>query len=345
MLTNDAINELLDYENKNPILSIYLDTSNSDSYKLNLRSMLKEVDLPKDVEAATRYIEHEYHQEGRSLAIFSCAADNYFQAYPLSVAVHDRIHIGNKPYVRPLANILDAYGAYGVALVDKQGARLFHFHLGELLEQEGVLGDEVRQVRGVQSSKNPVKRNLKETAEFAVAFWEKKKVRRVLIGGTEENVAQCQKNLPKKWQSLVVGTLSLGMKANHAEVLEEAIKVGAAAEAKREAGLVLSMNTAAAKHTEGVVGLRDTLRVAHEGRVQILLVDENFHAPGYRCNGCGHLTAEKPDACPFCDGEIIKITDAAEVAVRKVMLSGGVVEIIRDNEEMAKAGIGALLRY
>ena len=145
--------------------------------------------------------------------------------------------------------------------------------------------------------------------------------------------------------SLIVGTFSLGMRANQHEVLDEAIKIGAAAEAKREAGLVRQMNTSAAKHEEGVVGLRDTLRASHEGRIQTLLVDENYHAPGYRCQGCGHLTAEKLDGCHFCDGKFAKITDAAEVAVRTVMLAGGVVEIIRDNSEMAEVGIGGLLRY
>ena len=346
MLNDKAINELLDYKSPNPILSVYLNTGKTpEAYKLTLRSMLKGIDMPADEETITRYIKHEFPRTGRSLALFSCAAEDYFRAYPLAVPVHSRVHIGNNPYVRPLANILDAYGSYGVALVDQQGARLFYFHMGNLVEQEGVLGEEVHKVRGVQSSRNMVKRNLKESAEFAMRFFGEKKVRRILIGGTDENVAQFQNNLPKTWQSLIVGTLSLGMTAHQQEILEEAIKVGAAAEEKREAGLVQQMITAVAKHSDGVLGLRDTLRAAHEGRIQALLVDENYHAPGYKCEGCEHLTAEKLDACPFCGGNFIEIPDAVDTAVRKVMLSGGVVEIIRDNPEMAEVGIGGLLRY
>ena len=347
MLNNKAINELLDYKSDTPILSIYLNIveKTPESYKLTLRSMLKGIDMPADEEAVIRYIEHEFSREGRSVAIFSCASENYFRAYPISVPVHSRVHVGNNPYVRPLANILDAYGAYGVALVDKQGARSFYFHMGELVEQEGVLGEEVHKVRGVESSQNMVKRNLKESAEFAMTFFDEKKVRRILIGGTDENIAQFQKNLSKTWQSLIVGTLSLGMKANHQDVLNETIKVGAKAEEKREAGLVTQMITATAKHSDGVLGLRDTLRAAQEGRVQTLLVDENFHASGYKCDGCEHLTAEKLDTCPFCGEDFSEIPDAAEMAVRRVMLDGGVVEIVRDNAEMETAGIGGLLRY
>ena len=362
MLSDKALQELLDYKGTAPVLSIYLNTEiNQDAYKLTLRSMLKGIEMPLDEEASLRYIEHEYARQGRSVAIFSCADDNFFRAYPLSVPVHSRIHVAERAYVRPLANLLDAYGAYGVALVDQQGARFFYFHLGELIEQEGVLGDEVRQSKGASSnvhgrrsyedagisnqSTNTAKRNFKEAAEYAVKFFEKQKVRRILLGGTDENLAQFQQVLPKSWQSLIVGSFSVAMTANHHEILEEAIKVGAKAEEKREAALVQQMITAAAKAADGVVGLRDTLNASHEGSVQTLLVDENFRAPGYRCQGCQYVTPEKLDVCPFCGNSFIELPDASETAVRKVMLSGGVVEIVRDNPQMAEVGIGALLRY
>ncbi len=366
MLSDKALQELLDYEGSAPVLSIYLNTDTDltpDAYKLTLRSMLKGIEMPSDEEATLKYIEHEYGRQGRSIAIFSCQAENYFRTYPLSVSVHSRVHIAGRPYVRPLANILDAYGAYGVVLVDKQGARLFYFHLGELIEQEGVLGDDVRHsksggasssVHGRRSyddagvsrqSENTAKRNLKEAAEYAVVFFEKQKARRILIGGTDENIAQFQSNLPKYWQNLVVGTLSLGMTANHQDIMDETLRAGAEAEARREAGLVRQMITAAAKDAEGVVGLRDTLHATQEGRIQTLLVNENFHAPGYRCESCEHLTADEMETCPFCGGSFAQIPDAVETAVRHVMLSGGVVEIVRNSEEMAKIGIGGFLRY
>lgn len=363
MLSDQALQELLDYESTKPVLSIYLNTEiNQDAYKLTLRSMLKGIEMPEDEQAALRYIEHEYARQGLSVAIFSCAEEDFFRAYPLSVTVHSRVHVAEKPYVRPLANLLDAYGAYGVALVDKQGARFFYFHLGQLIEQEGMLGEEeVRQGKGTSSSSHgrrsyedaglsnqdttAAKRNFKEAAESAIAFFEKKKVRRILLGGTDENIAQFQHALPKTWQSLIVGSFPIEMTANHQAILEEALKVGSKAEEKREAELVQQMITSAAKDAEGVVGLQSTLPATREGRVRTLLVDENYHAPGYRCESCGHLAAEAEDACPFCGGDFSELPDATETVVRQVMLSGGVVEIVRDNPKMEEVGIGALLRY
>lgn len=367
MLTDQALQELLSYASPDPVLSVYLNTDmtegNVETLKLNLRSLLKEIDLTEDKEAILKYFEHERSWTGRSIAMFSCVSQDFFRAYPLSVPVHSRVHIAERPYVRPLANILDAYGDYGVALVDKQGARLFSFHMGELIEQEGILGEEVRHtkrggasssVHGRSSSNAPgqtrqsqtvVKRNLKETSEFASRFFDEKHVRRILIGGTDENVAQFQASLPKAWQSLIVGNLSLSMNANQKDVLEQAIIVGAKAEQKREAKLVKQMVTAAAKGADGVVKLEETLNAVREGRVQTLMVDENFHAPGQKCEGCGYLTSQEADSCPFCGGTFIEIPDAAELAVRRVMVSGGEVEIVRDNAEMESVGIGGLLRY
>jgi peptide chain release factor subunit 1 len=361
MLSDKALQELLDYESSVPVLSVYLNTDiTPDAYKLTLRSMLKGIEMPADEEAALRYIEHEYARQGRSVALFSCAEENFFRAYPLSVAVHSRIHVAEKPYVRPLANLLDAYGAYGVALVDKQGARFFYFHLGQLVEQEGMLGEEVRQNKGNTSAHGrrsyedtgvtnldttTAKKNFKEAAEYAVAFFEKQKVRRILLGGTDENTAHFQQQLPKSWQSLIVGSFAMDMNANQQQILDETLKVGAKAEEKREAALVQQMITSAAKAAEGVAGLAATLPLTRDGRVQTLLVDENYHAPGYQCESCGYLTAEAAESCAFCGGTFAEIEDATETAIRAVMLSGGVVEIVRDNADMEEIGIGALLRY
>ena len=151
MLSENDLRELLDFTTTNPLLSIYLNTDpsegNADTHKLRLRSMLKDINLTKDVAAIERYFDHEYNWSGRGAAIFSCSQSDFFRAYPLAVPVRNLIHISDRPSVKPLAALLDNYGGYGVVLVDKQGARLFFFHMGELREQEGVLGEAVKRTK------------------------------------------------------------------------------------------------------------------------------------------------------------------------------------------------------
>ncbi len=366
MISGSDLKELLAFSAQAPVLSVYLNTDptrgSADRYKLRLRNMLKEVDLPEDVRLVERYFDHEYDWSGRSVALFSCAPEDFFRAFSIAVPVDSRVRISNRPHVKPLVDLFDAYGGYGVALIDSQGARLFHFHLGELEEQEGLVGEEIRRTKqggGSQAAGRRggvagltkytaelTERNMRESAEFAARFFAENEVRRVLIGGTEDNVAQFRALLPKTWQSLVMGSFPISMTASHAEVQERAMELLQAAELKREIRMVDQLITAAAKDQAGVVRLEDTLGAIHEGRVQTLVLLEGYRAPGYRCQGCEYLTTQKIDLCPFCGHEFEEIADAVEMAVRSVLQAGGEVEVLRENSVLENAGkIGAFLRY
>jgi hypothetical protein len=134
MLNESTLQELLDITEDNGVLSVYLNTEpsqgNADAYKLRLRHMLEQVNLPKDKEAVETYINTQYDWAGKSVAIFSCVKQNVFRSYPLSIPIRNAVHAGDRPGVRPLAHLLDNFGGYAVILVDKQGARYFYFHLG-----------------------------------------------------------------------------------------------------------------------------------------------------------------------------------------------------------------------
>jgi len=366
MLTERDLQELLDYKSQHPIVSVYLNTDpalgSSDVYKLKLRSSLKEVDLPEDTAIIERYFDHEYDWSGRSVALFSCAPDEFFRAYPIAVSVRSRVRISERPHVKPMADLLDSYGGYGVALVDKQGARLFSFHMGQLQEQEGILGESIRRTKhggGSQAAgrrsgeagqtyhtEGITDRNMSDAADFASQFFTQNNIRRVLIGGTEDNIGQFRSHLPKSWQSLIVGTFPVSMNASHPEVMERAMEIGERAEHQREERLLEAAITGAAKERGGVTGLGDTLRAIHEGRVQNLLISEGYRESGYRCTGCGYIRMQKIYKCGFCGGKFEKIEDAVEMAVRKVLQDGGEVEVLHDNATLKEHGnIGGILRY
>ena len=252
MFTDHDLRDLLNYARNAPVLSVYLSTDpaegNADAYKLRLRSMLKEIDLPEDVAAVLRYFDREHDWSGRSVVLFSCAEEDYFKVYTLQLNIRSRVRVSDKPFVKPLLDLLDFYGGYGVVLVDKQGARLFSFQLGELQERDGVLGESIRRTKrgggsqatgrrgGVAGQTDHMDeitdRNIKETVGFATEFFSANNVRRILIGGADDTVALFRSQLPKTWQSLVVGTFPMSMTASQNEVLERSLRVGEAAERK-----------------------------------------------------------------------------------------------------------------
>jgi peptide subunit release factor 1 (eRF1) len=368
MLNEQDLKDLLAYRPTSPVLSVFLDldptAGSATTHKLRLRQMLKEfaAAAPQDVERIDRYLEHEFGWRSRSLALFSCAAEDVFRPFPLAVPLRSRARRIDRPYVKPLADLLDSYGDYGVALVDRQGARLFHFHLGELQEQQGTMGEAVRRAkRGGASAlfgrrggtAGPARgdddvadRNLKDAARFAASFFQEKRVRRVLIGGTDENAGRFTALLPKTLQSLVLGTFPMEMTATASQVLDKAMDVALRAERDREDRMVDAVITASAKGHDGVLRLEETLSAVHAGRVQTLLVSDGFRAPGFVCDGCRHLTAHRLARCPFCGGSFHEIEDAVELAVRHVLAAGGDVEVVHNHARLKDAGsIGALLRY
>ncbi|MCE5208579.1 MAG: hypothetical protein LLG42_09750 [Chloroflexi bacterium] len=366
MFTEKDLRELLDCNAPDAVLSVFLNTDpslgNADSYKLRLRNMLKKVRLTEDVAAVERYINMEYDWSGRGIAIFSSSKIGFFRAYPMAIPLHDRVQIGDSPVIKPLANLLDSYGGYGVALVDKQGARLFSFHLGELKEQEGMLGDSVKRIkRGASSSMvgrrgggstdssamdETIDRNMREAAEFSIDFFESNDVRRILIGGTDDNIALFRSQLPKAWQSLVVGTFSANMSASHAEIHSKAIEIGRAENKKRVQRLLDIMVTNTAKGQGAVIGIRDVLSAVSSGRIKTLICVNDYHEAGYICKSCGILTVEPAEHCEGCGESIEYVPDIVEAAIAYTLRSGGEVELIHDFPYLEGDNkIGAILRY
>jgi len=367
MFKESDLRELLDFSTAHLVLSLYLNTNpsegNADAYHLRLRNMLKEVDLPQDTSAIERFFNSEYDWTGRGVVVFSCAAEGFFRAYPLALPVRDLVHVANQPVLKPLMDLLDSYGGYGVVLVDKQGARLFHFHLGELREQEGVLGASVKHTKRGGASTVPgrrggiagrtdhvdetIDRNMKDSADFAVHFFENNHIRRILIAGSDENINLFRSVLPKAWQSLVVGTFIMPMTASHNEVQAHAMQTGNEAETRRKERLVESLITASAKLQGATVGLENTLQAVNSERVQTLVVMEGFRSGGAHCPSCGHLTVKEVERCPMCDAKMTSAgVDVVDLAVNKVMRRGGVVEVIAKSPNLEKSGwMGALLRY
>ncbi|MCE1252715.1 MAG: hypothetical protein LWX83_04095 [Anaerolineae bacterium] len=367
MLAESDLRELVAFTTGNdPVLSVYLNTEpssgNSDVCKLRLRNMLKTINLPEDVSAIERYVNLEYNWSGHSLAIFSSTPRKFFRVYSLALPVREAYHVGDRPSIQPLVDLFDNYGGYGVALVDKQGARLFYFHIGELREQEAVEGDAVKHTKaggassltgrrgGVAGQKNTedeiIERNMREAAETAIRFFEEKRVRRIVLGGTEDNVALFRAMLPKAWQSLVIGSFAAASNAGQSEILQRTLQIGLEAEKFKESGLVNTLLTRAAKKEGAVIGLEETLQAINARRVQSLMLAEDFRTSGYRCDSCGWLTSKPQQTCSECQGQIFKYPDVVELAISEVMHNGGQVEITHAHKEFSNAGsIGAMLRY
>jgi len=362
MVSMQELQSLVTFLSEDPlVLSLYLNVDTTrrtkEKYRLSLRNLLKQVDgeaASKDIAAVERFFDFEYDGTSRSVIIFSCQEGGLWEVFPLAVPIEDRVVVARRPFITPLQDVLDEYARYGVIFVDREGARLLLFNLGELEEAEGTLGDELkRHKQGGWAAQRLQRRadeiaaqNFKEIVEAARRFCDENLCTRIILAGTGDNVATFRGMLPKSMRDMIVGEMALDMTAGEVEIREKTMGIIRDHMRAEETTLVKRMITSAAKGETGAIGLVDTLHALQEDRVHILLVSEGYEAQGFRCTHCGYVGARELDACPYCGSEVRVHDHVIDAAVRLAIEKGVAVKIIGDNEQLDTAGsIGAILRY
>ena len=362
MISMQKLQSLVAFLSEDPlILSLYLNVDTTqrtkEEYRLTLRGLLKQVNgdvSSDDIAAVERFFDFEYDGLARGIVIFACRHQSLWEIFPLSVPVEDRAVAARRPFVTPLQDILDEYARYGVICVDREGARLFLFHLGQLQEADGTLGDELkRHKQGGWAAQRLQRRadgvatqNLKDAADAARRFCEENRCRRIILAGTDDNLSAFRGLLPRPMLDIVVGEMALDMTADEAEVRDKTMRIIRDQIQAEESALVERLITAAAKAGAGVIGLEDTLTALQEDRVHTFVVSEGYEAHGFRCTNCGYLGAQETEACPYCNSEIRPHEHVIDAAIRTAIEKGVAVKSVAHNEQLDKAGkVGAILRY
>ncbi|MHB0858558.1 MAG: baeRF10 domain-containing protein [Anaerolineae bacterium] len=361
MFDQESLRALVAFDGQGPILSVYLDTDLAhqpkDAVKLMLRDQVRSLDkqiTATDLAVVNNYLDYTYDWKSRGLALF-VAQGRLEQAVPLPVPVKTQVTLSDKVQVRTLADVLDRFGQYAVALYDQEGVRLFQVSWGRIESEEDSFGAEVKRHKqgGWAAAKyqrredNLALRNLKLAVERTVAFCHEFGCRKLVLAGQKEVLSEVKELLPTETRALVVGEFAADMQIAPSELLSLSVDVAWQADLAEETRSVNEAITSANKGGSGVIGPDDTLQALHQGRVRRLLVDADYQEPGYVCGYCGHIADGEYESCPFCgQQEVCNVPDTADLAIRKAVQSGAEVDIVRENAELAGAGgMAAILRY
>ncbi len=361
MLTNHDIQQAVEYENhEHPVLSVYLNVDprqrTVEEYRLALRNMLNHAEKASadDIQRVQNFVEMGYSRQGRGLIVFSCAAADFWWAQSVQPPVPDTCFVSFRPYIRPLAVLLDTYERYGVMQVDQSGARLYLFHMGLLEAAEGYLGEEVKlHRRGGWSAPRLQRReleqarqNLQDAAELAERFYREAGIRRLILCGTDKNVAQFKDLLSHRLRSMVVGHFNVDNNASTAEISSRALTIAQEAGASAATALTDGVITTAHKGGNAVLGLTETLTAVQSGRAQHVVVLSGFTQPAYRFVDSGYILLELTEQSELASGRVQSLPDAVDSVIRRAIAQGIGVTILEEHPALAEAGkIGAMTRY
>jgi peptide subunit release factor 1 (eRF1) len=238
--------------------------------------------------------------------------------------------------------------------IDQEGARLYTFNLGVLEGADGYIGEEVKLHRSGGWS-NPriqrhelvqARRNLQDAAEAAEEFYRDTGTRRLILAGTDKNVAHYRDLLSHRLRAMVIGQIAADANASPNDLRDKALELADAAEKRESAAIADRIIAATQAGGNAVLGLADTLTAVQFGRASHVVALASYAQPAYRFVDSGHIVLELSEDADLQSGRVQNLPDGVESCLRRALAQDIGVTVLDQHAGLEQAGkIGALTRY
>jgi peptide subunit release factor 1 (eRF1) len=295
--------------------------------------------LRADFDRISGFLDGEADPEARGYYIVSCAAKEVFHAFPIELPLPTDVSVGPTPALSTLARVSEDYPPFAVLLADQRDARLTlvrHDVVTRSVEIEG--SDYPRhQQQGGWSQRRYQARADEKVEAFArdVAEETRKELDRhgigmLVLAGAEEMRVALENELAEAVKDLIVGTISLDIRASDREMVQAAAPVIEQAEREHERRAVQRVSDGVGASTNGAGGAGDVLTALQAGQVMTLVMNDDFAGQGWAdftmpAFGAGDLPTTHP-----LGGDVKNLVeiDLREEMVRLGVQSGAEIEII-----------------
>jgi len=289
------------------------------------------------------------------LAVFASDAADLFEVLKLAEPVDHEPVIADAPFIEPLSAI-GAPERWCVLLVNRRMARLF-CGPGAALEEVELIEDELRrrhdqggwsQANYQRSIDKDVADHLRHAAQVAFAHLQHDLPVGILIGAPHELAGDFEGHLHPYLRERLAGRLDIDVEHTSADDVRRAAEpsIEQAARAREDKALARMAEAFGAATGRAASGLPAVVAAVHEQRVEILLVEAGFAAPGVLCPTCHWLGTEEATVCPADGSATERLDDLVEAAVERSLTQAADVRVLRDRAELASHGhIAAVLRF
>jgi peptide chain release factor subunit 1 len=286
----------------------------------------------------------------RGLAVFSASRQGLFEAFVLPESVRDQVAVGPSPDVAQLVMLLAARSPVLFVVVDHQSSRLLRLGSGAPEEVDGPTDQVERQVDTdvelgsfERRQKEHARRHLRRVAHAVTDELGRRPACYIVLGGTPGVVAQLEFFLPKSIMELVAGQIALPFRTSVRDLTSAADDVVGRARRQRQRDVATALRDRGAQGEAAVRGLTPTLEALATGRVETLVVEEGFAAPGVRCGNCRALAAGD-GSCPVCGSEVTPVDNVVDAAVGDAFVHHVDLKFCERGDLGDVGGIGAFTR-
>ena len=306
--------------------------------------------LESALERTRAFLERELPTDGaNAVAVFASQPVDLFETLRLPRSVRSRVAIGRSPLVGPLAR-LERVERWCVALVSRRDARIFRGSPDGIHEIEQihdtVFGQhdqggwsQARYQRGIEKEKDD---HLKNTAEALMRHFKRRPFQRLITGGPREVVADFEQKLHGYLRERLAGRIEVDVDtATPDQELQAAQPRFEELERERESEALERLGE------RGARGLGEVLPALNERRLELLLLEEQFSAPGAQCPECGWLGPADEKRCPVDDSELVPVDNLSDAAIELALQQSAGLLAMRHNPEALRQheGIAAVLRF
>ncbi len=293
---------------------------------------------------------------GRGMAVFASEPIGLREEVIFPLPLPNRLEVNRRPYLRPLFRQLDEQDRFMVVVLDAERARLFISQLGMIHEVADLIGEAATQTRKGMFAELRFERQRDShvlwhagaVAHATALGMEHFSAKWLLVAGSSEVLADYRKHLPAAVSQRLAAEFSMPIVSSPSEVARAVAPLQKEVEAREEQA-TLDRLEAEPAGGKAAWGLSETLRSVSTGRVQTLVVLDDYHAPGGECPDCGLVVADTAGGCSGCGQDLVVVDDVVDLALERAFQQSASLELLRSSDARtrmsAREPIAALLRY
>jgi hypothetical protein len=359
-----------------PVLSVYVDLEPSEfatppARSAQVRSLVDEAGrqvraadlghdsesvLRRDLEDVAEFLQGGLPANGaRGVAVFRSSPADLFDVVRLPRRTSSRVVVDDTPYVEPLVEA--SPGAdWCVLLVNRKVGRVFRGTANSLEEVARVTSDTHGQhdqggwsQRNYEASvENEAAQHVRRTLAALFKRFRLRPFDHLLVGAPAELVNEVEAQLHPYLRERLAGRVEIDVEnTTAADVRAAAAPRIEEREAAREREALDRLQAGVARSDgHGASGLEAVLDALAQQRVEVLLLEENFTAPGVCCPACGWLGPQGIESCPADGTATQQRDDIVERMVERALEQSADVLVVRRHPDLGPLGhVGAVLRF